>query len=62
MKDLYPPRLRNMRCNGCKQTVTLVLIYDEYGRRHYECAGDEKNRINGCGRRMDLKGGDDAKV
>jgi len=42
-----------MRCNGCLKTVTMILIYDEHGKKKYECAGDPKLKVNGCGRRVD---------
>ncbi len=52
-REVNPKRLRNMRCNGCKRTVTLLLIYDGDGKKKYECAGSEKDKVNGCGWRVD---------
>ena len=55
MREVYPPRLRSVRCNGCKKSVTMILIYDENGKKKYECIGDPKLREVGCGKRVDPK-------
>ena len=62
-KVKQPKRLYSVECEGCKQVVNMVLIYDERGQKKYECIGNAENRFNGCGRRAPFeKGGDNAKV
>lgn len=51
VRDHLPKRIKCHFCTGCKQTTTYVLIDDENGIPVYECAGNPKLKVNGCGQK-----------